>query len=147
MEKSAEQSITEVPQEEINRAYYDAVADGNADAVRHWIERGADVNHRLYDEEWFQGPMPPPLFWTIAMRSPEMAQVLIDYGVDVNATDGGASMLIQALSTYVVDIALMLVVAGADLACTDAEGRTPLQIALEYPVLYYDVIAAIKCRL
>jgi ankyrin repeat protein len=77
---------------------------------------------------------------------PQVAQVLIDYDVDVNATDGGESMLIAALRVYAPDIALMLIEAGADLTCRDSEGRTPLQIALEDTGLHHHVIAAIRRR-
>jgi cytohesin len=68
-----------------------------------------------------------PLFYA---HSKDMAELLIDYGADVNARNTfGSSPLHSIVCFPYTDTAQLLISRGADINAKDNEGQTPLHVA------------------
>lgn len=75
----------------LNRALIDAAADGDVEAVKSLISRGANVNFRNKDGE-------TALTFTAAWNQPQALKVLLASGADPNIVDhtGGTALMLAA---------------------------------------------------
>jgi ankyrin repeat protein len=99
-----------------------ATLNGYPESVRFLIGKGADPNCR--------GPLGPgkaALHGAAEGGSAEVATILLDYGVDVNATDdAGSTPLHEAAFNGHLAVAEILLNRGAKLDARDSTGNTPL---------------------
>ena len=89
------------------------------------IERGGDLNAR--DGKGFT-----PIHWTARNGYEDVAKLLVEHGVDVNAkeTAVGQATPLHVASTYNhLAVAKLLLASGANVNSTDKWGGTPLQYA------------------
>lgn len=94
---------------------------GYIDAVRVFLENGADINIR----DAFQNT---PLHWAIA--HPSVARLLLDNGARVDAkNDTGKTALHWAVQAEQEQVTAMLVKGGADVNAVDENNFTPLHVA------------------
>ncbi len=104
--------------EDLKAALVQAV-DGEADWVQELLADGADPNGM-------------PLIMAIQCDQPEIVQMLVDAGVDVNLEFNGTMPLIHAVGGTHLEIARILLAAGADVNQASSSGMTPLRAAIEY---------------
>jgi len=90
------------------RSLSTAVREGDVRAVRKMLEQGADPNVRDPDDDVV------PIHYAIN-QGPEMVQLLIDHGADVNIPGRGAMALANADARGHHDVAAVLRKAGAQL--------------------------------
>jgi ankyrin repeat protein len=104
----------------------DAISARNAEAVRMLLDRGARVNLAF-------GPIRmTPLIWASFQEYPEVVEMLLAAGADVNAKDAlGSTALIWAAMSERDDTATVsaLLRAGAGLDVKTAMGETPMSWA------------------
>ncbi len=99
----------------------EAIRNADAQAVRKWLDNGADVNARDAEGD-------TPLILASFYASPECVELLIEKGADVNAANkAGATALIRAATDY--EKTRLLVAAGANVRVRTALGNTPLILA------------------
>ena len=112
---------------------FQAVRRRHADEVTLLLERGADPNH-----VWATGDT--ILHMAVGMGNKEIVKILLNAGMDVNASDNdGRTPLYAAASGFMLeefgfehsDVITMLVTHGADLYHRDKNGDTPLEYARE----------------
>jgi ankyrin repeat protein len=105
-----------------------AAAFGGPQATALLLEHGADVKQVSQNPAHNQA-----LHACIALgRNLETAQLLIDLGADVNATQaGGYTPLHQAAAAGLTDMAQLLLKAGANPAAKCDQGKTPADFARE----------------
>ncbi len=138
-----------------------ATAHGNKAMVELLLSRGADVNARVTTggtvlhtavENGFQAvaetllqhhanvnaPFPPnnggetPLHLAVIKSYPNLVNLLLKYGADVNATNGsGRTPLVHAINHGRPDLVQKLLAAGANPNLPSTEGRSPLSYAAE----------------
>jgi ankyrin repeat protein len=116
----------------------------NVAAAKVLLDHGASVNGT---EEW-RGQT--ALMWAAAQSQPEMVDLLVSYGADIDARSkvnrwerlvsaeprahyrppGGWTALLFAARQGCLDCARVLVEAGADLDMADPEGATPMLFAI-----------------
>ncbi len=103
------------------------VYKGSPDAVRLLLDRGADPNAGATRTGH------TPLMTAVDNDSLEDVKLLVAHGAAVNARDTyGSSALADALARRRWPIAAFLIGKGADVsAATDANGQTPLMIAID----------------
>ena len=106
--------------------FCDVVKEGSPSDVRKAIKNGADVNKK---DQHGTTPLKLAVGYN---KNPEVIQVLLDAGADVNGTSGygGSTALMSA--TYGTDnpvVMKMLIDAGADVNAEDGLGRTALMYA------------------
>ena len=112
--------------EDIQVEFFNAVDSGDANLAEALISKGADVNKK--DRKGF-----PPL-WTALTKNKvnmQLIKLLIDKGTDPNyqaAKSGGTTLMAVAAFGF-VDIARLLLAAGADISIKDRAGRTALDYA------------------
>ena len=101
-----------------------AAANGHTETVRYLVSlEDVDVNHS--GEDGFTA-----LHWAGQQNSPEVVQVLIDAGADIETKDEkGRSPLHKACTSGALDVVKMLVEAGANVCVTDYVGETCLLVA------------------
>jgi len=103
---------------------------GNLDDLRAEIAAGADVNARERT-----GDRTPLHFAAYSGKnggepSTELVQALLEAGADVNAVDsGGSTPLAEAMPNGNVEIAKILLAAGADPAVKNKHGETAHDVA------------------
>jgi ankyrin repeat protein len=102
-----------------------ALRNRRYDIVRLLLDRGADPNIRLPVTGY------TPIFETI---DPNIADMLIRYGADVNIKDNRGETFLAHLTYSNIPLIKLLVARGADVNTTDNEGKTPL-IKSRSPVL------------
>ena len=102
----------------------DAAMRGDANEVRELLRTGADVNAA-------QGDGMTALHWAAENGQPELAEVLVFAGANLEATTrlGGFTTLMVATRAGQAGIVRMLVDAGANLEATTATGETALHYA------------------
>jgi hypothetical protein len=103
--------------------FHQAALRGNLQAVRRYIEAGANLNARE------PGGGSTPLLIAAMFGHPEVARALIDAGADVNQknNDGTTPLLAAALFAH-PQIVRALLDAGADKSIRNASGATPLDV-------------------
>jgi len=117
---------------------------GNVAAATLLLERGADVNAR---ERWGEQSA---LMWAAARRHPDMIQLLLDHGADIDAASinrdyqrhvtaegrpksmdtGGFTPLLYAARENCLDCVDVLLANGADINKPDPDGVSPLHLAI-----------------
>ena len=108
----------------------EATIDGDADSARTLVEAGVNVNAKAAGGESI------PVAAIIYQDDPEIVQILVDAGADVNAWDNiGRPVLWEAISPYdwgpdAKETLQILVNAGADVNATDADGLPELAEAI-----------------
>ena len=100
------------------------VAKGDFDGARKAIEQGADL------EAKDPGTGASVLHYAVMRGNPEILQLLINKGVDVNSrTKNGTTPLHTAVLYNRYEVAEMLLNKGADVDAKSSSGATPLAIA------------------
>lgn len=98
-----------------------AVTNGNAVLSEFLISNGADVNAKT------DGFGETALMW---VRNVEVAKILIDSGVDINAVSKyGMTALMYAIRENNVEVAKLLIENGADVNIVSNKGETALSLA------------------
>ena len=93
----------------LNGKLLSAAFNGYTDDVAYWIDKGAQVDVRNYDNNM-------PLHYAASKGHTETARLLIDMGADVDARGGdGRTPLHYAASKGHVDTTRLLIQRGADL--------------------------------
>lgn len=136
----------DLPPDVQRKAYYNSLWTGGCEDIKHWLDLGVDVNYAgpgSGGERWHHAP---PVYIAVERNDTEIAQLLLDHGLDVNTCDKTieVSALVHALYKGYYDIATILIVAGADLTVKDASGLTPFQILLADGVPGARVIEVLK---
>ncbi|MFH1285562.1 MAG: ankyrin repeat domain-containing protein [Candidatus Micrarchaeota archaeon] len=109
---------------ELDNQLFEAVKkEGNDEAVKELIEKGADVNAK---EKYG---------WTVLMLaalngSLQTAELLIKKGADVNAKDANGTTVLMAVAWDDMQIARLLIANGADVNAKDKDGNTALTEAV-----------------
>lgn len=104
-----------------NLDLHTAIYMRDLDAIRQHILAGSDLN--------IQEPTrkSTPLITAAALDEPDAAQILIDAGADINATNmDGSTALITAAAFGKTKVAKVLIDAGADLNILNNDGSTAL---------------------
>jgi len=102
---------------------HDAARRGDIVAVKQHLAAGTDVNAKASNGT--------PLHLAATFGHKEIAELLIDKGVDVNAVGGllGWTPLHWAASEGRKEVAELLIAKGADVNAKDEDGKTPLDWA------------------
>jgi NAD(P)-dependent dehydrogenase (short-subunit alcohol dehydrogenase family) len=100
-----------------------AALEGDLEAVRRYIEAGADLNAK----EPLGGST--PLIIAATFGRTEVAKALIEAGADVDQRNNeGSTALLSAASLCRTEIVAALLAAGADRSITNNAGSTPLDV-------------------
>lgn len=103
--------------------FMEAINDGNLKLVKHFLERGVDVN--ATDENGFT-----PLMMAASEDQPEIAQLLIDKGAKVNFVNAqGWTALTEAADEGALATAKVLLNAGADAHLKIKNDASPIRMA------------------
>ena len=103
-----------------------AINQNNTEMLRLLISYGGNVNLRGSE----QGKLPTCLHSVACLGNIENAQLLLDYGADLNATNMyGETPLMIATSINLPDMVQFLLEQGADHRFVNSQGRTALDIA------------------
>ena len=108
-------------------ALHPACKEGNADAVRTWLNRGADFNCCCelegYENKW-------PLFLACENGHAEVAQLLLNHEAEINraSEDGGTALHVACEKGHVATAEVLLDM-GANINAADGKGRPPLYAA------------------
>lgn len=101
-----------------------AIAKGDLEQVKAIIEANPD------SAKAEANPRMPPLCMAILRQKGAIAKVLIEHGVDVNATDSSQrTPLHLAVERNLRDVVALLIVRHADLTSRDRAGWTPFHLA------------------
>jgi hypothetical protein len=157
-----------LPLSKENKALFDAVRAGNAEATRRAMEAGAsfdtpnslgvtpmkaaialnqvNIVHALIEgggkSKLFTDEGNSALIYSIVQNKPEITRLLLKYAADVNKIDkNGFSPMMYAIDRDFVDIVRELLDAGADANQRDKNGYTPLMRAVNMGRA--DVVAAL----
>ncbi|WP_287282996.1 ankyrin repeat domain-containing protein [Treponema sp.] len=116
------------------KTIYIAVFFNRIDYLKTLVKAGHDVNcHADFNKE-------PLLSFAVSKNNPEIMQILIDGGADVNKQDlSGVTPLMTAIKLNLVDMARLLIKAGASSDIKDGRGFTARDYAEKL-----DVDAGIK---
>ncbi len=109
-------SYQDLNQESLSIALVQA-ADGKPERVAELLAAGADPNGL-------------PLLMAIQSNEPQIVQMMIDAGADVNRPFARTTPLIRAIASGHPLIVRVLLAAGADVNQKDSSGFTPLSVAL-----------------
>ena len=103
--------------------FMEAINDGNLKLVKHFLEKGVDVNG--LDDNGFT-----PLMMAASEDQPEIAQLLIDKGAKVNFVNAqGWTALTEAADEGALATAKVLLNAGADAHLKIKNDASPLRMA------------------
>lgn len=103
--------------------FMEAINDGNLKLVKHFLERGVDVNG--LNENGFT-----PLMMAASEDQPEIAQLLIDKGAKVNFVNSqGWTALTEAADEGALATAKVLLNAGADAHLKIKNDASPIRMA------------------
>ncbi|RMD46707.1 MAG: ankyrin repeat domain-containing protein [Aquificota bacterium] len=102
-----------------------AVKEGDLDLVKHFIDKGADVNIKgVFGET--------PLHIAVDRGYDNIVKLLLENGANPNVqSNEGNTPLHLAVISSSADIAFELIKAGADSSIKNKSGKTPLDIAME----------------
>jgi len=122
-----------------------AVAQHHPDVARELIAHGAEVNVRSAfqkwerqktaepREKWMPAGALTPLQFAARQGCLECANLLVEKGADVNASDeNDVPVLTMAIINGHYDLAAFLVEKGANVNAADNTGRTPLYAAVDF---------------
>lgn len=94
------------------------------DQVKALLDHGMDPNGSSEGR--------PLLHWAVAGFGPDLAELLVDYGADINVQDDhGRAALVVALAVNKIESAAMLLKRGADLTIKDNHGDNALHWAVK----------------
>ncbi|MBE9125034.1 protein kinase domain-containing protein [Coleofasciculus sp. LEGE 07081] len=107
------------------RALYEGIMGGDIETVRYYLDRGVNVNAREYQDH-------TPLHWAVSNNKPNIAELLIDRGADIQARydEDGHTVLHIAVQHDTKDMAELLMNRGADIHTKDNFGNNCLHLAL-----------------
>ena len=89
-----------------------------------------DVHELLHLEDMDSNT---PLLLAVKRKSPEITEVLIDKGVDLNHhNSNNVHALHMACSAGSVDVVRLLIERGANVECRNGVNQTPLMVAAEF---------------
>ncbi|MCK5116491.1 MAG: ankyrin repeat domain-containing protein [Candidatus Aegiribacteria sp.] len=113
-----------------------AIAAGDVEQILWLTDQGLDINEST--PQWGQ----TPIFHAVSVARPDIVELLISEGADVNAgDDSGGTPIFYAALMGLVDIVELFINAGADVNAVNAAGITPIeQIGL--PQNAFDVLLA-----
>jgi hypothetical protein len=139
----------QIRQSRLDRALYQAVANGDAAAAERWLREGANANAKPSDLTVFLHSVPRPLLFdptkyqllvtgarggaydgvpvAFAVRDVATAKALLAHGADPNAEGRGRTWLMQAASAGDAALVRELLARGADVNRRAAYGLTVLQ--------------------
>jgi ankyrin repeat protein len=93
--------MSDLSPEELNSFYHDALWGSTAERIRNYLVAGADVNYR---GPGYTTPRrnEPPVYRALWRRKPDILELLIEYGVDVNvrAEDRETALVYALLKGY-----------------------------------------------
>jgi ankyrin repeat protein len=119
-EKANEQTKVEAPDLDLHTAIYMR----DLDAIRQHIKADSDLNIKEPSRK------STPLITAAAFDEPDAAQILIDGGANINATNmDGSTALITAAAFGKTKVAKVLINSGADLNIQNNDGSTALHTA------------------
>lgn len=103
-----------------------------ADVVEQALEEGCDPNQLVASDITTTGKWEkPPLRLAVDYSTPEICELLIDYGADVNYVDaGGDSLLMATIDNCRLDIAQVLIDKGADVFYCRSDGKDLMDSAI-----------------
>ena len=108
-----------IPRESVNKALHVAATYGHVAIARRLIAAGVDP-----------GTLDLAMYEANKHDRPELGQLLIDSGVDVNAMDSsGSYALLHACSHHSMGMVQLLLARGADPNAVNEQGDTPLRAA------------------
>lgn len=88
-------------------------ADGDQNGVKDLLRNGADPNGM-------------PLMMAIQCDEPDIVQMMIDVGAEINIHFAGTTPLIRAIQGCHLAVIKVLLESGADVNLKDEKGQTPL---------------------
>ena len=110
--------------------FRDAIRQGDLNAVSQAVEAGVDVNQNLNE---FGQTLGTPFHLAIASQQPEVVNLLIELGANVNARGGLydrlETPLFEAIDKNNLEIIEALLKAGADVNAKNEKKKTPLHNA------------------
>lgn len=116
-EKANEQIKVEAPDLDLHTAIYMR----DLDAIRQHIKADSDLNIKEPSRK------STPLITAAAFDEPDAAQILVNAGANINATNtDGSTALITAAAFGKTEVAEVLIKAGADLNIQNNDGSTAL---------------------
>ena len=114
-----------IPRDSVNTALKEAARHGHVAIARHLIAAGVDAAALRF-----------ALNQAITQDRPEVGQLLIESGVDVNARgSGGGYALLFACNLHSMGMVQLLLARGADPNAVDERGDTPLRAAGSHPAV------------
>jgi ankyrin repeat protein len=111
---------------------FGVIEDHNVAAVSRLLAEGADPNYLHVELSYY--PLHAAIFEMDFGGSPDIIDLLIQAGADVNRIDGrvnGAPPLVAALLDGQREVARQLLAAGADPTVSDRLGHSPLRASVE----------------
>jgi len=126
LSKTIAVSTPEKDMSQLNKDLLYAAREGDIEAVKRLLAKGADVNAK---DNWGI----TALMWTAWPGHTEIVNLLISKGADVNAKDkNGRTALMEAAAGGHTEIVEMLMERGADVNSKDNYGITTLFWALQH---------------
>lgn len=115
---------------QLNRQLLEASAHGKRLDVQILIRKGASIHYQIPSNEESLYGARTPLGVAVLCWHPEVAELLIECGANVNVTEDSVSVLMIAAHRNLASTVELLITQGAHLDYRDKNGRTVLQWAI-----------------